>query len=68
MVNFIRQNLLADTESGDRLLANNGAICWKTLSVNFATGHCAPYFIHFHRLKGKCLIAKLLVRKVFCSK
>ena len=31
MVNFIRQNLLTDTESGGRLLADNGAICWKTL-------------------------------------
>lgn len=44
------ENLLVDTESGGRLLADiqSRAICWKTLVPdNYATGHRALYFIHF---------------------
>jgi hypothetical protein len=53
MVNFIRQNLLANTESGDRLLADNGAICWKTLFWQFCYRTLRPLFYSFPPVETK---------------
>jgi len=48
MVNSIRQNLPADTKSGGRLLADNGAICRETLSLLAILLHyIAPFIFSF---------------------